>query len=381
MSDIPPGTILDTLASLHQKGSATDKLRVIHNEILRHMSFVDRIATAIYEPERDLIKTFIHSSDGDSALTFYQSTLAESRSLTEIANSRQPRVINDLDIFRDVGKHHSKRIAERGYGSSYTTPFFNNGQLAGFIFINSYDKHVFTETSCELLSPFVHLIGLMVSKEMDQIAILFGSVTSALDISHHRDPETGAHLKRMSRYSRLIAKRMGPDHGIDDEFIEYLFRFAPLHDVGKIAIPDRILLKPERLTGDEFELMKQHTSAGREIMQRMLDNFKLQEMPFINMLHNIVELHHEAIDGSGYPHGLKGDAIPLEARIIAVADIFDALTSERPYKKAWSNEEAFAELHRLAVAGKIDGNCVDAMERCIEDITAIQHKFEDDPLG
>lgn len=370
----------DNLSKIDQEGSASDKLAIIHQEIKRHMPFVERIAVAIYEEERDLLKTFICSDEDERVLQFYHSKLGDSQTLSEIANNRLPRVINDLAIFENLEKKHSKNISDSGYGSSHTTPFYNNGQFAGLIFINSCGIDVFDEITCHELSPFIHLVGMLVCKEMDQVKILFGSVTTALEISHHRDPETGAHLERMSRYARLIAIELAPSLQLDDEYIEFIFRFAPLHDVGKIAIPDSILLKAGKLSVEEFTEMKRHTVMGCEMIDRMLGNFRLEKLEHTKMLRNIIELHHEAIDGSGYPRGLKGDDIPLEARIIAVADIFDALTSERPYKEAWSNDDAFAELRKIS-GSKVDGDCVVALEKSLETIMEIQGQFKDDPLG
>ena len=369
---------IDNLSRVGQEGSAADKLNIIHQEIKRHLNFVDRIAVVIYEEERDLLKTFI-CSDEKKPLQFYQSKLSESQTLSEIARSKLPRVVNDLTIFEQSTKTHSTSITRRGYTSSHTTPFYNNGIFAGLIFINSFEKNVFNEIVCHELSPFIHLIGLLVCKEIDQVNILFGSVTTALDISHHRDPETGAHLERMSRYARLIANELAPHHQLNDEYIEFIYRFAPLHDVGKIAVPDSILLKPGHLDEKEFTEMKKHARMGRDIIDRMLGNFRLQNMKHTDMLRNIIEFHHEAIDGSGYPCGLKGDEIPLEARITAVADIFDALTSERPYKKAWSNDEALAELKKIS-GSKVDALCVQALEKSLPVILEIQQQFQDDPF-
>jgi HD-GYP domain-containing protein (c-di-GMP phosphodiesterase class II) len=370
----------DNLSSLDQEGSAADKLTTIHREIQQHLPFIARIAIVIYEEERDLLKTFISSSDDEHTLQYYQSKLSDSHSLSEIARSRQSRVVNDLVIYAERDRQHSQSIATHGYASSFTTPFYNNGNFAGLIFINSYEKEVFSDLNCHQLSPYIHLIGLLICKEIGQVNILLGSVSTALDISHHRDPETGAHLERMSRYTRLIARELAPRYQLSDEYVEFIYRFAPLHDVGKIAIPDRILLKPGKLTDEEFREMKRHTTMGCEIMDRMLSNFRLQGLEHISMLRNIIQLHHEAIDGSGYPLGLKGDNIPLEARIIAVADIFDALTSERPYKKAWSNEEAFTELRAMSVR-KLDIDCVEALENALSTVLEIQNQFQDDPLG
>lgn len=370
----------DNLSQLNDKLPISEKLNVIHREISRHYSFIHRIAVAIYEEERDLLKTFVASCEDEHALIHYQSKLADSPSLKQIAKEGKPRVVNDLGVFKDVNKQHSNKISAYGYEASYTSPIYNDGVFVGFIFLNSMEKNVFSDLVINELAPFVHLVGLITVKELDLIKVLLGSVCTALDISHHRDPETGAHLERMSRYSRLIANALAESHGLSDEYIEYLYRFAPLHDVGKIAIPDSILLKQGKLDDQEYEHMKGHALRGKEIITRMLENFQLHGMKHTQMLKNIIEYHHEAMDGSGYPHQLQGDAIPLEARIISVADIFDALTSERPYKKAWSNEDAFSELENISKT-KLDPECVQALVSHKDGVERIQAQFRDDPYG
>jgi HD-GYP domain-containing protein (c-di-GMP phosphodiesterase class II) len=149
-----------------------------------------------------------------------------------------------------------------------------------------------------------------------------------------------------------------------------------MHDVGKIAVPDSILLKPGRLTADEFEVMKTHVARGVEIVDLMCRDFGMRSMPHFGLLRNIVAYHHEAIDGSGYPHGLKGEDIPIEARIAAVADVFDALTSKRPYKEAWSNQRAF-DLLKAEAGTKFDPDCVAALVSREEQVVAIQARFEE----
>jgi len=177
-----PTSFIDKLSVINQGSSATDKLKIIHDEIKGHMPFIERIAVIIYEEERDLLKTFIHSDDNrDKILQFYQSKLSDSESLSEIAHSRIPRLVNDLGIFERNSKKHSRFIAKRNYGASYTTPFYNDGRFAGFIFMNSRDKNVFNEISCDALSPFVLLIRQIVDKEIDRLNTLHGSVTSALN--------------------------------------------------------------------------------------------------------------------------------------------------------------------------------------------------------
>jgi HD-GYP domain-containing protein (c-di-GMP phosphodiesterase class II) len=253
---------------------------------------------------------------------------------------------------------------------------FYENRFIGMLFFNSYELNAFDSSNLTYLDLLAQLLLILLTTELNQISMLRGAVKTATQFTGHRDPETGMHLERMAQYSRLIARKLSNKHKIDDEFIDDIFRYAPLHDVGKITIPDAILLKPGALTLDEREVMKSHATAGRRIIDAMLQNFKFDHIKHLDMIYNIVTYHHEQIDGKGYPEGLAGDAIPLEARIVTVADVFDALTSERPYKQAWSNERAFAELARLS-NWKLDADCVAAMLASIDEITEIQINFSD----
>jgi len=163
-----------------------------------------------------------------------------------------------------------------------------------------------------------------------------------------RDAGTGRHIYRMSRYSQLLALAIG----FSKEQGELLLTTSPLHDVGKIAIPDAILLKPARLEPHEFEIIKTHTTLGAKMLSG-------SDSVFLKMAEQIALNHHESWDGSGYPHGIKGEEIPLVGRICAVADVFDALSSERPYKRAWTFEETMEEIIRLK-GSHFDPRLVDA---------------------
>ena len=180
-----------------------------------------------------------------------------------------------------------------------------------------------------------------------------------------RDPETGAHIERMARFSALIAQRLG----WPTERVERLELAAPMHDVGKVGIPDMILLKPDRLTATEFSIMKQHAQFGWEIL-------KNSPSKLVRLASEIALSHHEKFDGSGYPNGLAGDAIPIEGRIVAVADVYDALTSTRPYKQAWSVEKAVDFLKEQS--GKhFDPACVEAFLAEIDRVQVIMAEFQD----
>jgi HD-GYP domain-containing protein (c-di-GMP phosphodiesterase class II) len=230
------------------------------------------------------------------------------------------------------------------------------------------------------LDLFGHLMSLTIVQELGQYRTLQAAVATARDITHHRDNETGGHLDRMSRYARLIAETLAPRHGFSDEYVERIFLFSPLHDIGKIAIPDEILLKPGQLNEQEYEIMKSHAVKGREIIDSMLVHFGIDTLDHSDILRNITQYHHETLDGLGYPEGLQGKAIPIEARIIAVADIFDALTSRRPYKGAWDNEQAFALLKEMA-GTTLDGDCVSALLDHRVRVEQIQQRFREDPFG
>ena len=180
----------------------------------------------------------------------------------------------------------------------------------------------------------------------------------------------------MSRYSRLIARSLAERYQLNDDYIEHIFMFSPLHDIGKIAIPDRILLKPDKLTEDEMHVMRTHPMRGQEMIADLLANFGLQNTEHVDMLRNIAVYHHEAVNGRGYPEGKAGEDIPLEARIVAVADVFDALTSQRPYKEAWGNDRAFEMLTKMS-GEQLDRECVEALLSQREAIEAIQQQLRE----
>lgn len=161
-------------------------------------------------------------------------------------------------------------------------------------------------------------------------------------LAESRDPETGAHLDRVRSYCRVLAERMRvrgdyPDQ-IDGSFVRHIYSTSPLHDIGKVAVPDSVLLKAGRLSDEEFNIMKTHTTVGAETLSDALDVYP--NVAFLEMARDIALTHHERFDGKGYPGGLVGEEIPLAGRIVAVADVYDALTSRRVYKEAFTHDVA-----------------------------------------
>ena len=183
--------------------------------------------------------------------------------------------------------------------------------------------------------------------------------------AEYRDPETGAHILCMANYSQIIARNLG--HSEAEQTL--LLDAAPMHDIGKVGTPDHILLKPGRLDPEEMDIMRQHASIGYDIL-------KGSPSPLLQKAAVIALTHHEKFDGSGYPNGLKGEDIPIDGRIVAVADVFDALTSERPYKKAWPVDEAVKFMHDNS-GSHFDPDCIEAFFRNWDEIMAIKNRFTD----
>ncbi len=182
--------------------------------------------------------------------------------------------------------------------------------------------------------------------------------------AEYKDNETGLHVIRMSHYTRLIAEALADEA---NEWTALMYQAASMHDVGKIGIPDHILLKPGKLDDLEWQFMRKHPEFGAEIIGE-------HDSELLQIAKEIALTHHEKWDGSGYPLGLKEDAIPLSGRIVAVADVFDALTTERPYKQAWSIEKA-AEFITEAAGSHFDPDVVECFNRVLPEISKIKAEF------
>ena len=370
----------DILESLNKNLTLEEKLVSTHKAIEPFFPFLARIAITIYDPATTLLKSYLDSCDDPTAWQHSQAHIEELPSLKKVLDRGRPCVINNMVTFENNEYGHYKRLGREGYAASYTMPFFDNGAITGFIFFNSNKADVFVDDVLHELDIIGHMISLLVINEMESVHALTAAVKTSEHITHVRDTETGSHLDRMSRYSRLIAVCLADKYNLDDSYIEHILSFSTLHDIGKVGIPDSILLKPGKLTTGEFETMRTHARRGREIIDDLISNFGLGHFDYVSVLRNIAEYHHEAIDGSGYPDGKKGTQIPLESRIVAVADVFDALTSDRSYKKAWSNDEAFAMLKKMA-GEKLDRDCVDAIISRRREVEEIQDQFKEDKFG
>lgn len=368
----------DRLAGLDGDQALLGKIELIHDALQARFPFIVRVAVATYDEDTDELHTFVASDDANP-LVRYASRLSDAPSLREILREGRPRVVNDLGVFEGGEHEHTSKIASRGLGASYTVPVRQGSQFRGFIFFNSSEAGVFDDDVLCDLDVWAHLIAAMTSHEMATVRMLLGALRTASDMVHVKDPETFGHLQRMAQYARLIAiglAETGRYPELTDEMIERIFWFAPMHDIGKLAMPDEIVKKPAPLSEEEFEVMRGHSELGQEILDRLVENFHLEHFHGIDVLKQVASMHHEALDGSGYPLGLMGDEIPIAARIIAVADIFDALSSCRPYKKAWSIDEAIDTLEQLGHE-KLDAACVAVLVDRLDEVRRIHRAFSD----
>jgi putative two-component system response regulator len=225
--------------------------------------------------------------------------------------------------------------------------------------LNSVQKLLSIDITLAIESYYQKSIDDVYKMERDSLGRL-------IVLAEYRDEDTGRHISRMSHYARIIAKELG----MDKVFQEEILNAAPMHDIGKVGIPDNILLKPGRLTKDEFEIMKTHTEIGYNILKDS-ESATLKEGAVIALS------HHENFDGSGYPKGLAGDKIPIAGRICKIADVFDALINKRIYKPAYTLKETITIMKDEMRLGKsFDADCFNAFLMGMDEILDVRQKID-----
>ncbi|TFH05152.1 MAG: HD domain-containing protein [Spirochaetales bacterium] len=206
------------------------------------------------------------------------------------------------------------------------------------------------------------------------------AMKSLAKLAEYRDSETGDHLQRICEFMKLISMEIHKDQPysfhVSEDYVSDIYLSGMLHDIGKVKVPDQILLKPGPLDSAEWTVMKKHTSWGHSILDQA--DQELGEQSFLTLSSRIALHHHEWHNGDGYPHGLAGDDIPLSARIAAVADVYDALTSRRPYKEAWSHDHAVAEIQRLREK-QFDPVISDIFMRLEDNFRSVSQRFSEEP--
>lgn len=301
--------------------------------------------------------------------------------LSRALEQGRPLHIDDLEamVAENPQATFAARLCGGGYRSALFYPLGGEGQWSALLVFAARERGAYNQDHLELLGNIAGQVGHSFEKTVVTENLVISAVSGLAKLAESRDPETGDHLLRMARYSAIVAEEMGregPYAGrIDAEQVRDILRFAPMHDIGKVGIEDRILLKPGRLDGEERSEMELHPVIGAEVLRRCEQQMAAVGHSMFQTGIEIAEAHHEKYDGSGYPHGLKGESIPLSARIVAVADVFDALTSRRPYKEAWSVERALKVLGEEA-GGHFDPEVVAALERALPRIMEVYDRHK-----
>lgn len=305
-------------------------------------------------------------------------------SLAKVIQTGNARIINDLKEYTS-GKHvteYNAIILSAGICSSITLPLVIGDKPVGIIFFSSTHKNVYTEEHAVFLETVASSIAITFEKNIFVDDLLYSSILALAKLAEARDEDTGEHLERMKVYSREIASLLRNDGKFQDqvtmEFIRNIERFSPMHDIGKVGVRDGILLKPGKLTAEEYEEMKKHTVYGANVLKAANENIARSGSNLFLPGIEIAENHHEKWDGTGYPYGKKGEEIPLSARIVAVADVFDALTSKRPYKEAFSFDKAF-EIIEKGRGKHFDPDIIRILVKNKERIRSIYESFYKKP--
>lgn len=267
-------------------------------------------------------------------------------SLERIVIDGTPRVINDLEEYtKNKETDYNKILLEAGIKSSITLPLTVNDRPIGIIFFSNVQKDIYKDEHIEFLKTLANSIAISLNKNIFIDEMLYSTLLALTKMAEARDEDTAYHLDRMTAYSVKITEFLIKDNLYCDyltvSFIKGIERFSPMHDIGKVGVKDGILLKEGKLMADEYEEMKKHVIYGANVLKTAESNIEKQSHSMFKMGIEIVEGHHEKWDGSGYPYGKAGYDIPLSARIVAIADVFDALTSKRSYKEAYGFEESF----------------------------------------
>ncbi len=308
----------------------------------------------------------------------------EETSLQSILDSGKPRVIEDLVayVLNRPQNYYNHILLQYGIKSSITIPLKINNSAFGFVFFSSKQVNAYNEEHAQFLEVLADSIAISFNKNIIINEILYGNSLALAKLAESRDHFTGEHLIRIKTYTKMITQFLATDSKykevIDYRFIQDIEKYSELHDIGKVAIEDGILLKPGKLTELEFEIMKKHTLYGGRVLRDADASIQKGRSKIFQMGIEIAECHHEKWNGGGYPHGISGDSIPLSARIVAAADVFDALTSERPYKRAFSFEDAFKILQD-GRSESFDPEIIDVMikNKSAFEMTLLKFKTED----
>lgn len=332
----------------------------------------------------DWVGVFISSADGQRMIL----ERSHSSDNTQCLNAQE--FLIEGSIFEQVITQKCPIVLNSKTASQQASIFKSADKNSVFLPLRSAEEYaavmVFASKDTEYQQShitFLNNISATLSHVLDKTIVVEDLVSAAINglakLAESRDPETGDHLVRMAHYSAIIAEELGRESAYKDQispqFVRDVYHFAPMHDIGKVGIADAILLKPGRLDADERTEMERHPVIGAEVLRKSEQQLETRGHSVFNVGIEIAEAHHEKFDGTGYPYQLVGEVIPLSARIVTVADVFDALTSKRPYKEAWPVEKAISVMEQDA-GSHFDPEVIAAFKSALPNVMEIYNRLK-----
>ncbi|MEZ8099680.1 HD domain-containing phosphohydrolase [Vibrio bivalvicida] len=355
------------------------QLADIQTRMQVHIPKLDKVCFALYDAREHLLRSYADSSSLSLSLTHYEAPLSSLPYLKKSIESRSPAVLNDVSRLHP--SPHVNSLIEEGYYSSVAIPTFLEQIFRGFIFLNSHQKDAFCPSDIEVVKPYLRILETAIFSEYQLVTALIDKSNKLVARSQVYQKESFSHKQRVSTYTNIIALALADDYGFDDEFVEHLTLFSQYHDMGKVMVPPELLCKQQPLTWEETDTLRKHIIYGEEIVNQFINDLNASDHLSAQLMRDVVSYHYEFLDGSGYPHHLSGNAIPISAKIVCVANIFDALTTHKPYKQAWSVPYALLELEKMVCDGKLDADCVNALRDHQHQLKSIIQRYpERDPL-
>lgn len=361
---------------IHQANNLDDSLKFFHQEFKTFLP-IDWVGMVRCVPGTD--KFTLERTYTDFSCDLYENEQFDiAEPILETAeNSNRPININQLE--RKLNSPMLKKFKQCGLSSILAIPLECLSDDIIILLLAAKQDDAYKQKHLDLLENISTQLSHSLDKTIGMEGLVISTVEGLAKLAESRDPETGDHLTRMSLYSAIIAEQLSKDSAYSDDisaaYIRDVFRFAPMHDIGKVGIEDSILLKPGKLNDEERKEMERHPVIGAKVLQRCEQQMNVLGHSIFKIGIEIAASHHERYDGNGYPDNLKAEEIPLSARIVAAADVFDALTSKRPYKDAWPVEKALSVMKEES-SRHFDPVIIEALEKSMAKIMDIynQHK-------
>ncbi len=350
------------------------------SETINQFMPCQRLALAFRTSNSVITAETVKADYSDLHLVPGHSERIDAGSLHQIAEHRTPRIINNLPEYahtREVSVA-TKLLLKEGIFSSVTAPLVFRDKCVGFIFVSTRENIEYHSDHARELARIASAVSHTLYTEFLFQETVAETTRAFVSLMSEKDNETSQHLVRMARYSFIVARKYNQTvRRLEPALLREILWFAPLHDIGKIGITDLILHKTGPLTDDERKTMQTHVFIGERVLREM--DASLKQVLSESLLKTAIEIiggHHEKFDGSGYPRGLAGENIPLAGRIVAAADVFDALTSKRPYKDAWPVEKAVSWM-KNSMPGHFDPEVFGCLEASIEDIMMVYEELKE----